>query len=135
MGCVAVSNVVPFRRVAGPPPTGEREARDRRRSEQRALMDAVYATGSLIVAAGDRAGKLTASRLQVYGFLTVEEIGEDGAMRRLRPSEAIRARGEHAWRLSKPACGTAVTIPSLDGFLFDMTGHETAGHEMAGQPG
>ena len=122
MGCVAVSNVVPFRRVAGPPPMGEREVRDRRRGEQRSLMDAVYATGSLIVAAEDRTLKLTASRLQVYGFLAIEEVGEDGAMRRLRPSEAIRARGERPWRLSKPACGASVTIPSLDGFLFDLGG-------------
>lgn len=119
MGSVAVGNVVPFRRFAAPPPTSDREARDRRRGEQRSLMDAVYATGSMIVAAEERAIKLTASRLQVYGFLTIDEVGENGAMRRLRPSEAIRARAERPWRLSKPALGTAVTIPSRDGFLFD----------------
>lgn len=122
MGCVAVSNVVPFRRPLPAQAPGEREARDRRRSEQRSLLDAVYATGSMILAAEDRATKLTASRLQVYGFLAIEEVKEDGTMRRLRPSEAIRARGERPWRLSKPACGTAVTIPSLDGFLFESAG-------------
>ncbi len=119
MGSVAVSNVVPFRRFAAVPPMGEREVRDRRRGEQRSLMDAVYATGSMIVAAEERAIKLTASRLQVYGFLAIEEVEEDGSMRRLRPSEAIRARSERPWRLSKPAYGTAVTIPSRDDFLFD----------------
>jgi hypothetical protein len=76
----------------------------------------------MIVAAEDRAMKLTASRLQVYGFLAIEEITEEGLMRRLRPSEAIRARPERPWRLSKPACGASVTIPSLDGFLFESAG-------------
>ncbi len=122
MGCVAVSNVVPFRRPIPAQAPGEREARNRRRSEQRSLLDAVYATGSMVVAAEDRGLKLTASRLQVYGFLAIEEVGEDGRMRRLRPSEAIRARAERPWRLSKPACGAAVTIPSLDGFLFETAG-------------
>jgi hypothetical protein len=122
MGCVAVSNVVPFRRAVPVQAPGEREARTRRRSEQRSLLDAVYATGSLIVAAEDRTMKLTASRLQVYGFLAIEELADDGTVRRLRPSEAIRARAERPWRLSKPACGGAVTIPSLDGFLFESAG-------------
>ena len=49
-------------------------------------------------------------------------MAEDGGMRRLRPSEAIRARAERPWRLSKPAFGSAVTIPSLDGFLFETAG-------------
>ena len=98
MGCVAVSNVVPFRRPIPAQAPGEREARNRRRSEQRSLLDAVYATGSMVVAAEDRGLKLTASRLQVYGFLAIEEVGEDGRMRRLRPSEAIRARSERPWR-------------------------------------
>jgi hypothetical protein len=122
MGCVAVSNVVPFRRPVPLQAPGEWDARNRRRSEQRSLLDAVYATGSLIVAAEDRATKLTASRLQVYGFLAIEEMGLDGTVRRLRPSEAIRARSERPWRLSKPASGAAVTIPSLDGFLFESAG-------------
>ena len=119
MDSVAISNVVPFRRFAAAPPMDERAVRDRRRGEQRSLMDAVYATGSMIVAAEERAIKLTASRLQVYGFLAIEEVEADGSMRRLRPSEAIRARSERPWRLSKPAYGTAVTIPSRDDFLFD----------------
>jgi hypothetical protein len=122
MGCAAVSNVIPFRRAIPAQAAGEREARHRRRSEQRSLLDAVYGTGSMIVAAEDRAIKLTASRLQVYGFLAIEEVNEDGTMRRLRPSEAIRARAERPWRLSKPACGASVTIPSLDGFLFESAG-------------
>ena len=122
MGCVAVSNVVPFRRPVPAQAPSERDARDRRRSEQRSLLDAVYATGSMILAADDRATKLTASRLQVYGFLAIEELRVDGTVRRLRPSEAIRARSEHPWRLSKPACGTAVTIPSLESFLFEPAG-------------
>ncbi|GJE38058.1 hypothetical protein [Methylobacterium persicinum] len=119
MGCVAVSNVVPFRRVMSPPPMGEREVGLRRRGEQRVLMETVYALGTMVVAAEDRETKLTASRLQVYGFVTIEELGEDGRGRRLRPSEAIRARTDRPWRLSRPAIATAVTIPSLEGFLFE----------------
>lgn len=130
MGSVsgAAENVVPFRRIAAagrplPHDGGVREGQARRRSEQRALMDAVYATGTLTVAAGDRETKLVASRLQVYGFLTVEEVQRDGVARRLRPSEAIRARSERPWRLTKPAyAGLAVTIPSVDDFLFEPTG-------------
>ena len=128
-------NVVPFRRPGAAPAAviaralgrgfdeGVREGQVRRRGEQRSLMDAVYAGGSLAVAAGDRETKLTASRLQVYGFLTIEEMAEDGSFRRLRPSEAVRARGERPWRLSKPALGgVAVTIPAIDDFLFESGG-------------
>ncbi|AWN42676.1 hypothetical protein [Methylobacterium durans] len=123
----AMDNVVPFRRslpagAAGAHASGlQREGQAKRRSDQRALMDAVYATSSLAVAAGDRETKLTASRLQVYGFLTIEEVDEDGIARRLRPSEAIRARPERPWRLSKAAYGSSlsVTIPAVDGFLFE----------------
>jgi hypothetical protein len=104
MGCVAVSNVVPFRRAVPVQAPGEREARNRRRSEQRSLLDAVYATGSLIVAAEDRTMKLTASRLQVYGFLAIEELADDGTVRRLRPSEAIRARIASDGRSAPGAC-------------------------------
>ena len=124
-------NVIPFRRPSvpgqgalhggfGPVPA----PRSRARADQRSLMDAVYATGSLRVPAGDRETKLIASRLQVYGFLTIEEMGEDGSLRRLRPSEAIRARSERPWRLSKAGYGAslAVTIPSVDDFLFEPAG-------------
>ncbi len=130
MGSVpaTMDNVVPFRRAlrpqasaATPAPRGGLAAR---RSEQRALMDSVYATGSLSVAAGDRETKLIAARLQVYGFVLIEEIESDGTPRRLRPSEAIRARTESPWRLSKASygagAGLAVTIPAVDDFLFDQ---------------
>jgi hypothetical protein len=85
-------------------------------------MDAVYATGTLAVAAGDRETKLIAARLQVYGFLSIEEIEADGALRRLRPSEAIRARPERPWRVTKASYGVslAVTIPAIDDFLFEQ---------------
>ncbi|GBU16009.1 MULTISPECIES: hypothetical protein [Methylobacterium] len=126
MGCVsgAADNVVPFRRAGAARPAaypGIAESQIRRRSEQRALMDAVYASGALAVAAGDRDTKLAASRLLVYGFLTVEEVDADGRARRLRPSEAIRAATNHPWRLTKPAYAgsLAVTIPAVDGFLFE----------------
>ncbi len=130
MGLVSTAsdNVVPFRRPANTPAAvlgdGVRAGQIRRRSEQRSLMDAVYAGGSLLVAAEDRETKVTASRLQVYGFLGIEEVLEDGTRRRLRPSESVRAKGDRPWRLSKPAFGAlAVTVPAIDDFLFEPTGH------------
>ncbi|NEU14178.1 hypothetical protein G3T14_18880 [Methylobacterium sp. BTF04] len=126
----AMDNVVPFRRATRPPFEARlaqaRATNATRRSDQRALMDAVYASGTLPVAAGDRETKLIAARLQVYGFLSIEEIDSDGEARRLRPSEAIRARAERPWRVSKASYGgsanLSVSIPAIDGFLFEPTG-------------
>lgn len=127
----ATDNVIPFRRPAGLMANAARSAesvqlgaRGRERAHQRSLMDAVYATGTMVIAADERDTKLVASRLQVYGFLTIEEIAEDGTARRLRPSEAIRARAERPWRLSKASygAGLSVTIPSADDFLFETSG-------------
>ncbi len=126
-------NILPFRRPGSLPRSGlgsgtqggsPRGGAGRTRAEQGSLMDAVYASGSLVVAATDRETKLVASRLQVYGFLTIEEVGEDGHARRLRPSEAIRARAERPWRLSRAnyGAGLGVTIPAVDDFLFDAVG-------------
>ena len=132
MGSVATTdNVVPFRRTARLQQSATPHSAPRgvaaRRSEQRALMDAVYATGSLAVAAGDRETKLIAARLQVYGFFLIEEIGADGSIRRLRPSEAIRARVDCPWRLSKASYGAG---PSLAG--KSLAGPSLAGPSLAG---
>lgn len=127
----STDNVVPFRRPSGLPQGRggfEVQVRNRAQADQRNLMDLVYATGTFLLAADDRDTKLIASRLQVYGFLTIEEVGTDGALRRLRPSEAIRARTERPWRLSKASYGASltVTIPSVDGFLFEPLGLDEA---------
>ena len=121
----SMDNVVPFRRTTARPPGApviRQQGNAARRGDQRALMDAVYATGTLSVAAGDRDTKLIASRLQVYGFLAIDEVTEAGGHRRLRPSEAIRARADRPWRLSKASYGAslAVSIPAIDGFLFEQ---------------
>lgn len=127
------SNVVPFRRPRvqqGFPGLGAAHPEDlaapspalaRSRRDQRSLMDLVYEAGHLPVAAGDRETKLIAARLQVYGFLVIEEVEEDGRLRRLRPSEAVRAACERAWRLSRSSYGVslAVSIPRADEFLFE----------------
>jgi hypothetical protein len=118
--------VVAFRRRERPGPIEHELAPSPRvaaaRRDQRSLMDTVYEAGSLPVAAGDRETKLLASRLLVYGFLTIDEVGEDGATRRLRPSEAVRAGRERPWRLSRASRGVSlsVAIPAVDGFLFEM---------------
>ncbi|MEH3144908.1 MAG: hypothetical protein PGN34_06080 [Methylobacterium frigidaeris] len=127
-------NVVPFRRSrAAPVPApaafdldlGPGPAVAAARRDQRRLMDTVYEVGTLPVAAADRATKLIASRLQVYGFLTIEEVAEDGVTRRLRPSEAVRATLERPWLLSRSSCGASVSvpIPARDGFLFEPAAH------------
>ena len=71
--------------------------------DQRSLMDAVYAAGSLGIAAGDRATKVMATRLTIFGFVVIDEVQADGTMRRLRPSEAFHASTDCPWRVSKPS--------------------------------
>ena len=71
--------------------------------DQKSLMDAVYCAGSLPLQADDRPAKVMASRLQVYGFVAIEEIQADGTARRLRPSESIHASIDRPWRVSKPS--------------------------------
>jgi hypothetical protein len=71
--------------------------------DQKSLLDAVYACGSLAVPAEDRATKQMAARLQIYGFVTLDEVQPDGSARRLRPSEAVEASSARPWRVSKPS--------------------------------
>lgn len=66
-------------------------------------MDAVYAAGSLPIEAGDRATKIMATRLTIFGFVVIDEMQTDGTARRLRPSEAIHASTACPWRVSKPS--------------------------------
>src|SRR6478609_7523128 len=88
------SNVIRF-------PGGRAVASPRR--DQRSLMDAVYAAGSLPIAAGDRATKVMATRLTIFGFVVIDEIQADGSTRRLRPSEVFHASTAWPWRVSKPS--------------------------------
>ena len=73
------------------------------RRDQKGLLDAVYACGSLAVPAEDRATKQMAARLQIYGFVTLDEVQADGTARRLRPSEAVEVSSARPWRVSKPS--------------------------------
>ena len=88
--------------------------------DQRSLMDAVYAAGSLAVAAGDRATKVAATRLTIFGFVVIDEVQADGSARRLRPSEAYRASTSHPWRVSKPSGPYRIdhSLPASDADLF-----------------
>ncbi len=70
--------------------------------DQKCFMDAVYAAGSLPVAANDEATKRMATRLTIFGFVTIEEVSADGSTRRLKPSEAFHSEGSLPWRVSKP---------------------------------
>ncbi len=71
--------------------------------DQNSLMEAVYAAGSLPIAAGDRATKVAATRLTIIGFVVIDEVQADGTARRLRPSEAFRMSMSHPWRVSRPS--------------------------------
>jgi hypothetical protein len=98
-------------------PGGRASASPRR--DQRSLMDAVYAAGSLPIDALDRATKAIATRLTIFGFVVLDEVQADGSVRRLRPSEAIHASTLHPWRISKPSSRYAVDrLPASDIDLF-----------------
>jgi hypothetical protein len=66
-------------------------------------MEAVYAAGSLPVAAGDLSTKGLATRLTIYGLVVIDEVHADGSTRRLRASEAASTTLERSWRVSKPS--------------------------------
>jgi hypothetical protein len=90
------SNVVAFRRT---------RSQSHSRHDQKHLMEAVYSAGSLPVVADDRETKAMAARLQLFGFVVIDEIHADGRARRLRSSEAVEASLARPWRVSKPSVG------------------------------
>ena len=90
------SNVVAFRRS---------HPQSYSRRDQKNLMEAVYSAGSLPVPADDRDTKAMAARLQLFGFVVIEELAADGRTRRLRSSEAVQASLARPWRVSKPSRG------------------------------
>ena len=83
-------------------------------------MDAVYAAGSMPIAAGDRTTKDMATRLSIFGFVVLDEVQADGTARRLRPSEAIHGCDARPWRISKPSARYRVDdhLPVSDRDLF-----------------
>lgn len=112
MSASATGNVVPFRRARPHPQPGR---------DQKGLLEAVYNAASLPVGAEDRATKLMASRLQVFGLVVIDEVTADGGLRRLRPSESMHAAPGRPWRVSKPSAARplAVPVPASDAFLFE----------------
>ena len=87
--------------------------------DQKSLMDAVYAAGSLPIPAEDRATKAMATRLTIFGFVVIDEVQTDGTTRRLRPSEAIHACVAHPWRVSRPSSRYALReLPDTEQDLF-----------------
>lgn len=96
------SNVVPFRRRAAP-------AR-----HPKALIETVYAAGSLTLKADERPAKLAALMLHALGFLVIHEILTDGTPQLLKRGEARRAM-DRPWRLSKPPFSGVAGIPDAGG--------------------
>ena len=79
-------------------------------------MEAVYSAGSLPVVADDRETKAMAARLQLFGFVVIEEVEADGTTRRLRSSEAVEASLARPWRVSKPSVGRkGIGVPDAGG--------------------
>lgn len=107
------SNVVRF--------PGPRSAASPNR-DQRSLLDAVYAVGSLPIPADDRLTKTIATRLTIFGFVVLDEVQADGSARRLRPSEAIHLSTAHPWRISRHSSRYAIgnDLPASDLDLFAM---------------
>ncbi|MCB8822979.1 hypothetical protein [Microvirga rosea] len=83
-------------------------------------MDAIYAAGSLPIAAEDCKTKTLATRLTIFGFVVLDEVQGDGTVRRLRPSEAIHLSTAHPWRVSRRSSRYTVDndLPSSDVELF-----------------
>jgi len=79
--------------------------------DQRSLMDAVYNAGSIPVTADDVATKRLAARLQILGFFEVSEVQGDGSLRRLRPSETMRAEHLRPWRIAKSGALSGADLP------------------------
>ena len=90
------TNVVAFRKT---------RPQSHSRRDQKHLMEAVYSAGSLPVVADDFQTKAMAARLQLFGFVVIEEVAADGRTRRLRSSEAVAASLARPWRVSKPSAG------------------------------
>ncbi len=90
------TNVVAFRQSS---------PKSHSRRNQKHLMEAVYSAGSLPVLAEDRATKAMAARLQLFGFVVIDELAPDGTARRLRSSEAMETSLARPWRVSKPSRG------------------------------
>jgi hypothetical protein len=90
------------------------------RRDQRFLMDAVYAAGALPIEAEDRASKIAATRLTIFGFVVIDEVQADGTLRRLRPSEAFQTCTARPWRISKPSGRYRIDacVPETDRELF-----------------
>ena len=111
MAAFASTNVVPFRNPRRQPSP---------RRDQKGLMEAVYTAGSLPLQSGDRESKVMAARLQVFGFVVIDEIQADGTLRRMRPSETIEGSTARPWRVSKPSfSGLTIGMPDADGALFE----------------
>ena len=88
------------------------------RRDQKHLMEAVYSAGSLPVVADDREAKAMAARLQLFGFVVIDEIAPDGTARRLRSSEAVDASLARPWRVSKPSVGRkGIGVADVGGYL------------------
>jgi hypothetical protein len=100
----ARSNVVAFRKpgLRGP-------AR-----HPKALIEAVYAAGSLPVPADDVATKTAAVMLQALGFLVIDEVQADGTPRRLGRGDSRRALGQ-PWRLLRPGFDGMAGQPEATG--------------------
>lgn len=97
---------------------GARSSRSTARDQQ-SFMDAVYASGSLPIAAEDHAAKALATRLTIFGFVVLDEVQADGSVRRLRPSEAFHTTVPRPWRVSKRTSRYSIAdFPDSDRDLF-----------------
>lgn len=80
----------------------------------KAILERVYAAGSIAVRADDTPTKTASLILQAFGFLVVEEVLADGTPRRLERGKAREAM-DRPWRLSKPPFSGELGQPDGEG--------------------
>lgn len=109
MSMSSAANVIAFR--------GARKTASPQR-DQKGLMEAVYTAGSLPIPADDRETKIMASRLQIFGFVVIEQVEADGTLRKLRSSEAVESTATRPWRVSRPSIAAlSAGQPEADGLF------------------
>ena len=85
--------------------------------DRKAFLDVVHACGTLLVAGDDRISRSHAIRLSVLGLVAIDEIANDGTLRRLRSSEAFLSETSRPWRVSKFSKHSSVSLaPITDEF-------------------
>ena len=81
--------------------------------DRKAFLDVVHACGTLLLSWDDRISRSHAIRLSVLGLVAIDEVTNDGTLRRLRPSEAFLSDSHRPWRVSRFSGKSAVSLAPI----------------------